>query len=156
MTLPSSVTLTYTQVGIREDLENVIYNISPIETPFFSMAARSKATQTKHEWQTDSLASAATNVLLEGDDASFLAITATSRVNNYCQILGKAITVSGTASSVNTAGRKDELAYQIAKRGQELKRDIENALTTNQGAVSGTTAAGRQLASTESWMSTNL
>ncbi len=156
MTLPTNVTLTYTQVGIREDLENVIYNISPIETPFFSMAARSKATQTKHEWQTDSLASAATNVLLEGDDASFLAVTATTRVNNYCQILGKAITVSGTASSVNTAGRKDELAYQIAKRGQELKRDIENALTTNQGAVSGTTAAGRQLASTESWMSTNL
>lgn len=155
MTLPTNVALSFTQVGIREDLEGVIYNISPIETPFFSMAGRSKAAQTKHEWQTDSLAAAATNNALEGDDASFLAMTATIRPNNYTQIFVKAVTVSGTGSAVNTAGRKDELAYQIAKRGQELKRDIEMALTGNQGAVAGATGTGRMLASSESWMATN-
>src|SRR6185369_13796677 len=138
---------------IKSQREEQHDNISPIETPFFSQAQKSKATQVKHEWQTDSLATAASNIAIEGDDASALAVTATVRPNNYTQILTKAITVSGTASAVNTAGRKDELAYQIAKRGQELKRDIEYALTQNQGASSGGSGTARTLASTESWLS---
>lgn len=96
------------------------------------------------------------NAAIEGDDASAIAISATTRVNNYTQILTKAVTVSGTGSAVNTAGRKDELAYQIAKRGQELKRDIEYALTQNQGASAGGAGTARTLASTESWLSSNL
>jgi len=155
MAVPANATQTYAVTGIREDLEDVIYNISPTETPFFSQAAKMKATQTKHEWQTDQLAAAATNQQVEGDDASALAITATVRPNNYTQIMSKAITVSGTASAVNTAGRKDELAYQIAKRGQELKRDIEFALTQNFGASAGSASGARVLASTESWLSSN-
>lgn len=149
--------LTYQAIGIREDLEDVIYNVSPTDTPFLSNAAKMKATQIKHEWQTDSLAAAvASNAQLEGDD-SFAATTVapTTRLANYCQISRKVMLVSGTQDVVLKAGRDRELAYQLAKQGKELKRDIESSLTQNNGSTAGTSASLRYSASLESWLSTN-
>src|SRR5690606_26989669 len=110
---------TYRQVGIREDLTDDISNISPVETPVFTMLRKgAPARNTKIEWQIDSLAAASgTNRKVEGADAAYLTAAPTIRVGNYTQISDKAIIVSGTANAVNTAGREEELAYQIAKRG---------------------------------------
>ena len=102
---------TYDAVGEREDLSDVIYNISPTDTPFMSAIAKTKATAVNHEWQLDSLAAAsATNAAIEGDEVSFSAPDATTRKGNQCQISTKSVIVTATLEAVNKAGRNSELA----------------------------------------------
>lgn len=154
------VTTTYQtvrQVGIREDLSDLIYNIDPTETPFMSTVRKGAAAKNVYiEWQKDTLATASgTNKLVEGADASYLTASPTTRLRNYCQISGKALIVSGTANAVNTAGREQELAYQIAKRGKEIKRDIETSLTGNYASAAGASATARVSAGFEAWLTTN-
>ena len=127
MAVPTNTVETFDRVGIREDLADVIYNIAPTETPFISNAASGTAAQTLHEWQTDGLANAAANAQKEGDDYALGSRAATTRLNNYTQISAKTVGVSGSDQAVTNAGRGDELAYQLAKLGKELKRDIEFA-----------------------------
>ena len=146
---------TFSSNDKREDLANVIYNISPTETPFMSSIGTVTATATKHEWQTDSLATAATNVVIEGDDSPNRALTATSRLLNYTQISTKPVVVSGTQEVVNKAGVTSEMAYQIAKAGKELKRDMEFDLTGVNVATVGSSGTGRRLRGYEAWCNTN-
>lgn len=155
MAVPSNTTQTYQAVGNREDLTDVIYNIAPTETPFLSMCGTTEATSTKHEWQTDDLAAAANNKQVEGDDAAPAAATPTVRVDNQTQISSKTVSVSGTQDAVSSAGRKKELAYQVSKRGKEIKRDMEFALTQNTTAIAGNAATARQLRGLEGWIATN-
>lgn len=136
MAAPSGTFLTTASIGNREDLTDVIYRISPTATPFMSMCAKSKASNTLHEWQTQDLASAATNAQAEGDDATAKTVTPTTRLTNRTQISTKTVIVSGSQQAVNPAGRKDELAYQLSLASLELKRDMEFGLTQN--AVSAT------------------
>jgi phage gpG-like protein len=150
---------TYTAhsaIGQREDLTDVIYNISPTETPFMSSIGKTKATAVYHEWQTDSLAAATTaNAAVEGADATSATLSPTVRLGNYTQIVQKTIQVSGTLDAVNKAGRKSEKAYQLAKASAELKRDLETILLSNQGRSAGSSTTARQMGSLLSWIKTN-
>ena len=129
---------TSTAIGQREDLIDVIYQISPTETPIMSTLARTRATAVFHEWQTDSLASATTaNAAVEGADATSATLSPTTRLGNYTQIVQKTIQVSGTLETVNKAGRRSEKAYQLSKASAELKRDMETIITANQGRDAG-------------------
>ena len=146
----------YDAVGAREDLSDVIYNISPQDTPIMSSIGKTKATAVYHEWQTDSLASANTsNALVEGADATAATLSPTSRIGNYTQIVGKTIQVSGTLEAVDKAGRKSEKAYQLAKASAELKRDIEAIITANQGQSAGNSSTARVMGSLLSYIKTN-
>lgn len=131
MAAPSNTFLSSAAIGNREDLTDVIYRIAPTTTPLLNMASKAKATSTKHEWQTQDLASAASNAQAEGDDASAKSVTPTVRLYNYTQISTKTVIVSGTQQAMNPAGRKDELAYQLSLASLELKRDMELGLTQN-------------------------
>lgn len=156
MAQPTSTFSTYDAVGIREDLSDFIYDVSPTETPFLSMAKKGKASNTLHEWQTDALAAASgSNAVIEGDDATTDAITATTRLGNYTQISDKVARVTGTMESVNKAGRGKEMAYQLVKRGKELKRDMETSLTANTARAVGTDTTARVLGGLGSWVATN-
>lgn len=155
MTVPAATFQSFTAIGNREDLEDVIYNISPTETPFMSNAAKMKAKATLHEWQTHSLAAAAANAAIQGDDATNATQAPTTRLSNHTQILQKTFGVSGTQDAVDHAGRKSELAYLIAKNGKELKRDMEFALVRNAGNTAGAAASAATLASVEGWIFTN-
>lgn len=155
MAVPAATTQTYQQIGIREDLSDDIYNISPTDTPVLSRIARVKATNTNHEWLTDALAAAAANRQIEGDDAASQTADPRVRLNNYCQISRKVVRTTGTSRAVNTAGVDDELSYQIVKRGKELKNDQEFAITQNQASSAGGAATARSSASMESWIATN-
>ena len=155
----AQITNTYSQydaVGEREDLSDIIYSISPTDTPFMSNIGKNKATAVYHEWQTDALAAAASdNHQVEGDEVAFNAMTATTRVGNRTQISRKAVIVSGTLEAVSKAGRNNEMAYQISKASKELKRDMETTLLLNQAPVTGNDTTARKLAGIETWIATN-
>jgi len=156
MAQPTNTYDSYDLVGGREDLSNVIYNISPTDVPFMSNIGRGKATSILHEWQTDALAAAASNAVIEGDDSTAEAQVATTRVSNRTQISKKVVLVTGTANATNKAGRgKSELSYLLAKAGKELKRDMEVDLTSKNAPVTGTASAARKLRGYESWAQTN-
>ena len=155
MAIVANTFQTYAAIGNREDLSDIIYNISPTDTPFMSSIGKEKASGTLHEWQTDALAGAATNAQVEGDEITFLAVNPTVRINNQTQISRKSVIVSGTQDTVNTAGRNNELAYQISKSSKELKRDMELVLTNNQSRGAGGAAAARTLAGLASWIQGN-
>jgi len=147
---------TYQSIGNREDLTDVIYNISPTDTPFMSSVGKTKATAVYHEWQTDALAAAvANNAAVEGADATSLTVTPTARVGNRTQISTKTVQIAGTQESVDKAGRKSEKAYQLAKASSELKRDMEKTLLSNNVAASGNSSTARTLGGLQAWLGTN-
>ena len=146
---------TYTAIGQREDLSDVIYNISPTDTPFMSSIGKTKATATYHEWQTDSLAAAALGGAVEGADASSITASPTTRIGNRTQIFTKSVAVAGTLEAVDKAGRKSEKAYQLAKVSAELKRNIELTLLSNQVSAAGNSSTARTLGGLQAWLSTN-
>jgi len=160
MTAPVGTFTVYdtssTRGGLREDLSDMIYSISPTDTPLMSTLAKSKATAVYHEWQTDSLAAATTaNALVEGDDAVATTASPTFRIGNYTQIVGKTIQVSGTLEAVDKAGRKSQKAYELAKASSEIKRDIETILFANQASTAGSSSSARKMGTMLAWLKTN-
>lgn len=151
----SGTTDTYDLVGVAEDIEDVIFNINPTETPFLTMAGRKTAKATLHQWQTDTLAAAAANRQIEGDDASYTTANPTTLLTNYTQISRKTMLTSRTADRIRKYGRTTEMGRLIAKYGRELKRDIEYALVTNQASSAGGSATARSSAGMESIVKNN-
>ena len=149
---------TYDAVGNRETLADRIYMITPEETPFLSMIGKTSVDGVHPEWQTDTLATPDTsNNQPEGNDWSFQSISPTTRVGNYCQISDKRIIVSNTHKLVSKDGRKSEMAREIAKKGQELKTDMEVILLSNQASTagSGNGASNRKLGGFRAWLASN-
>lgn len=132
MAAPTNTYLTTADVARREDLSDIIYRISPTQTPVLSRSGKSKATNTLHEWQVQELAAVATtpwNAQNEGDDASAKAVTPTVRLTNRTQISTKTVIVSGSEQESSTAGVKDMLGYQVSLASLEIKRDMEAGIT---------------------------
>lgn len=159
MAIITNTATRYGVNGIREDFSDIIYNISPETTPFISnMTKRRKATNTIFEWQIDSLASASSNAQIDGDDiSSFTAITATTKLSNVTMISRKdAIIADNLNGAIDQAGLRSQLAYQITKKGNELKRDMEfNLVGVNVAAVSGAAGTARKTASLSAWLTSN-
>jgi hypothetical protein len=139
--------------GLAEDFEDVIFDVSPTDTPLLTLAKRKKANARYHQWQEDALAAATSNKAEEGADASYATAAGTTTLGNYCQISTKTVDISRTLDIVNKYGRKSEVAYQILKRGKELKRDMEFTICRNQAS---TNATARATASWECMISGNL
>ncbi len=155
MAQPSNTFDSYDAVGIREDLSDIIYNISPEETIFLSKCGKTTARNTLTEWQTDSLRSSAANAHIEGDATTAEARTATTRLGNYTQIFKNAVVVPDTDEGLNKAGRAKEIAYQTLKIAKEQKLDIEKALFDNNARVAGNASTARELAGAPTWLTTN-
>jgi hypothetical protein len=161
---------TFQAKGIREDLSDIIYKITPTKTPFLSAIPKVKASNTFHEWQTQDLAAVTANAQIEGDDVStYTAATPTVRLGNYTQISTKNVIISGTNQAVKAAGRNNEMSYQMSLKSAEIKRDMEGALCSAAngvaGAVSnatttathaGSSSAARYLRGLEGWIATNV
>ena len=155
MAQPTNTFDSYDAVGIREDLQDVIYDISPEETPFYSACQKAKASATFHEWQTDALRASTANAHIEGDATTAEARSATSRLGNYTQIFKNAVVVPDTDEGLKKAGRAAEIAYQTLKIAREQKLDIEKALFDNNARVAGNSSTARELAGAPAWMITN-
>ncbi|PWB81568.1 MAG: head protein [Candidatus Methylomirabilota bacterium] len=154
---PTNTHSTYDAVGNREDLSDIIYDVSPTETPFLSSIPKTKATATKHEWLTRSLAAAsATNFVIEGDDATTDAANANVRKYNYRAISDKVALVSGTQEAVDKAGMRSNMAREMEDKMKELKRDVEAALLENNASVVGTDTVASECAGVPTYLITNV
>lgn len=162
MAQPTGAFSSYDAVGNREDLSDMIWDVSPSDTPFLSAIKKTKATNTYHEWQTDALTSpSAANAHIEGDDASPSAPSATTRLGNYTQILKKHAVVTGTQQDgMNPAGRKKEMAYQLARRMKEIKTDLESSMIGGAAVgnlrVAGNDTTAREMGSIYTYMNSNV
>jgi len=156
MAQPTNTFDSYDSVGIREDLSNVIFNVAPDETPFYSKCAKTKATQANHEWQTDTLRASKDNKHIEGDDTTAEARTATTRLGNYTQIFKDAVVIPDSDDTTDKAGRGREMAYQIMKVAKEQKLDVEKGLFENNAKVAGSATVARELAGVPAWLVTNV
>jgi hypothetical protein len=140
--------------GIREQLNDIISDISPTETPFFTKCGKESAKNTYVEWQTAELRDAQVDGVVEGEDTGS-AFSPTVRVGNYTRIGKQGFKVSGTATALSLAGRDKEYARQALVAGKELKRDLEMALLGTQGRDAGSTTKARQLCGVGGWITTN-
>lgn len=157
MAQPTNTFDTYDAVGNREDLQDKIYMVSPEKTPVMSAGRKFTATAKFHEWQRDSLATPnKDNAVIEGDDRNGTALTATERVGNFAQLFDKVAVVTSSQRKSNSAGRSDEMKYQIAMKAiPELKRDIEAMLISNNAAVAGNSSTARKSAGIGTMIYTN-
>jgi hypothetical protein len=149
---------TYSATANREDLSNTIYNIDPFDTPFMSAAGRRNVKNRIFDWQTESLPALDTaNAKEEGFELSRSAATATVRVSNTTQISSRDATVSGSQESADAAGKRSEMAHQMALVSKALKRDMEAILCSNQARVAGNdSGTARKTRALEHWISTNV
>lgn len=138
--------------NIREDIEDTIFLLDPMDTWALSNLEKVQASNTYHEWLGDQLSAAASNIVREGDDASFSTANPAQRYGNYTQILNKTFIISDTLEQVKKVGRSTEAGRLGVKLLKELKRDWELALVTNQASSAGGSATGRSMAGMESWI----
>ena len=161
MTTTYNVADTGSRNPIREDLVDKIWDVSPTDTPIVSAIPKNKCTQTKHEWQTDELAAPAMNAQVEGKTATDAQAADTARLSNYTQISEKVATVSGTGNVTNNAGMSTQMAYQVARRMEELKTDIEKMVCGRTEAnthdyEAGDSTTARNAASLQAYIHTNV
>ncbi len=114
--------------GQREDLIEAIYNIDPTDTPMLTSIGKGTAKAIRHDWQTDELRAPVVNARVEGSEAEIKPGTFTKVLDNICQIADETVAVSGTSDAIDKAGRKSELAHQLAKKAKEIKLDMEYGL----------------------------
>lgn len=148
---------TYQAVGNREDLSDTIYNIDPFDTPFMSAAGRRTVSNRIYDWQTETLPAVnSSNAEIEGFELARSAVSPTVRIGNTTQISKRDATVAGSQEKSNSAGRKSEMAHQMALQSKALKRDMESILVGVQPRVAGDATTARQTRAFEHWLTTNV
>ena len=143
--------------NIREDLGNVIYNVTPYKTPFSSGVAKTRATNDNHEWLTDTLANTAPSFKVEADTVGASSTDARVRKGNFVAILQETATVSKKAEMFDRAGIPGkEMAYQLLKKGKELQMTMEKALLLADNVkVAPTNSTAGEPAPVASWILSN-
>ncbi len=157
MTVPAQTVQTFAMEGIREDLSDTITNIAPYETPCYSMARKGKTKSRTPEWQRDKYRDAdGDNKTVEGSDVEGDATGQPERLKNVVQLVDETVVVSTTAQAVDTAGRKSEMGYQVAKASKALKTDVETRMTGNYASVLGAANTPGEMGGAEAWIETNV
>lgn len=131
---------TYDTTGEAEDVIDNIFNVAPVDTPVISMAGDASATARLSEWLEDTLRAAAKNAVAEGAAAAFVTPTPPVVLSNHLQVFSETAEVSGTMESVRLYGRSGAMAYELARKYEELANDMEYAVT-GAGRQAGTAGA---------------
>ncbi len=156
MAIPTNAQTAFDVGTPREDLGNMIYDITPTEFPVMSMLARGKSKAKYHEWPTHARrAASVANAHIDGDEFAGDASTNPVKEGNHCQIFREDIVVSGRADAVDKAGRGKEIAFQLRTKSEAVKSDIELTLCTPQASVTGNTTTAPKMGTIGSWIKTN-
>ena len=153
--MPTNMLQTYTVVGMKEEVDDKIYRVSPEETPFVSMIGRDSVDATNPEWQRDALRAPAANAAVEGADASYAAQVQPERLSNRTQIIQDTMSITGTTDRVAKYGRDKESARLKAKKFVELKKDVEFSAIANGVFAAGSAGVARQMRGLYGWVATN-
>ena len=154
----NNVFSTFDAKGNREQLSNVIYNISPTSTPFMSSIGKNSIKNVVFNWQTEALPTVNAAGEIEGFrlDGSTSASTPTAKKVNVAMISKRDATVSGSQESSDPAGKRAEMAHQLAIMAKALKRDMETALCQKGAKTTGDSTTARVTGGFESWMTSNV
>ncbi len=156
MAVPTNTLQTYQSTNNAEDVTDIVMNISPVDTPLLTMAKKTNAEATYTQWPIESLSAVdSANANIEGDDATVDASTTPTLVGNYTQLVDKVASVTTTQNAIKKYGVKNEMAKQMAKKGKELKRDMETIMLLNQARVVGAAGTAQKMRSLGSWLTTN-
>ena len=114
---------SYDEPTNREDLTDVITNISPKETPITTMIGKTKAKATYHEFPEDELADAAENAHVEGEKDTAAAAPARTRKGNHTQIMKRGYSVTNTQQAVDKARHyhADDRHGGLQDRGAQVR-----------------------------------
>lgn len=153
--MPTNMLQTYTVIGIKEDVDDKIYRVSPEETPFISSIGRRKVDNTNPEWLRESLRTPAANAKVEGLDATYATQPQPERLNNRTQIISDTLSVTGTTDAVAKYGRDKETSRLKARKMIELKKDVEWATIGNGAFVAGNSSTAREMRGLYGWIETN-
>jgi hypothetical protein len=156
MSVPTNTLQTYQSTNNAEDVTDIVMNISPVDTPLLTMAKKTTAEATYTQWPIESLSAVDTaNANIEGDDATVDASTTPTLVGNYTQLMDKVASVTTTQNAIKKYGVKNEMAKQMAKKGKELKRDMETTMFLNQARVIGAAGTAQKMRGLPGWLTTN-
>jgi Family of unknown function (DUF5309) len=156
MAVPTNTLQTYQSTNNAEDVTDIVMNISPVDTPLLTMAKKTTAEATYTQWPIESLSAVDTaNANIEGDDATVDASTTPTLVGNYTQLMDKVASVTTTQNAIKKYGVKNEMAKQMAKKGKELKRDMETTMFLNQARVIGAAGTAQKMRGLPGWLTTN-
>jgi len=156
MSAPTNTYTSYDVTGLKEDLSDMVSNITPVDEFFYKEIGSRKSTQKKHEHMTDSLSSVDTsNAQIEGDSKSAEAITAATKIYNMHQIMDKTFAVSDSNKEMVAAGDVNSEEYQTFKFSQELAQDREY-MFLRQTRNDGSTSTARKMRGALNWVTTNL
>lgn len=138
---------TYDTTGEAEDVLDTIFNVSPVDTPVMSMSGDAPASARLVEALEDALRSAAANAAVEGAAASFSTPTAPVVLTNHIQIFDETAEVSGTMEAIRLYGRDGAMAYELARKYEELANDMEFAIVGSgrQAGTAGAKGTARQM-----------
>ena len=147
---------TYSAVGNKEDVSDIITNIAPYDTPLYSRIGRTRATQVTHEWLEDELGAPIQNAQPEGYTYSTTVVSPRVRLNNYTQIMHRGIHITDTQEAVQHYGLRSEIAYQMAKVLKELAFDCEQAILTQSSKTIGAPGVAREFGGLPYWIVTHV
>lgn len=147
---------TYAAVGNKEDLSDIITNISPTDTPLYSSLGKASAIATYHEWLEDDLGDdPKDNAVTEGATYVVDSPGTRTRKGNYTQIMRRGYGVTGTQEIVSKHGVKSEIGYHMTKAMKLIALDMERALIRNDSQVAGDTETARRMGGIPYWIATN-
>lgn len=153
MAVVANTVVTTQAAGNREELDNFVSMITPTDTPIYSMAGKEKAESKHPEWEYEELDAVADNAQPEGNEYSFDAVAAPTRVGNYTQIFTKTFRFSGTQQAVSNAGNAEKRAHELMKKGKALRKDIEKSIITN---TASTNTDPRRSGGLPTWLTSNV
>ena len=153
MAVVANTVVTTQAVGNREELDNFVSMITPTDTPIYSMAGKEKASSKHPEWEYEELDAVADNAQPEGNEYSFDAVAAPTRVGNYTQIFTKTFRFSGSQQAVDNAGNAEKRAHEMMKKGKALRKDIEKSIITN---TASTNSDPRRSGGLPTWLTSNV
>lgn len=130
--------------AVREDLLDVLKNLSPTERQLTNGLGVSKANQLYHESLVDTLDSVAVNAYAQGSDACYRVLTNPTRIANFVQTLRKGWMVPSLEDSINTAAFSKRTAHEKIKALESLGNDLEFALMRG-SLVSGSGTVASQM-----------